>query len=110
MKLQLYPNIFTQFLSPNTDNRKNNTANNFKIVENVFDLTRKDFDLTSILTLPEEDLNEVLKMITSLIRKNIVGFEILEYREKPYKAYAESAVFPEISSLEPYKRKLDFSV
>ena len=110
MKLQLFPNIYTQFLSPDTNNRKNNTVNNFRIVENVFDLTRKDFNLTSILNLPEEDLNEVLKMITSLIRKNVVGFEILEYREKPYKAYAESAVFPEISGLEPYKRKLDFFV
>lgn len=98
------------FNSTPTKTEEKNTVKNFDIVNNIFNLSRKDFDITEITGLNKEDRDEVIQMVSNLINHKIVGFEILELNKKPYKSFIGTKLSADLSHLKPYKKKLDFFV
>ena len=103
---ELFQNIKSSTLT--TDNK--NTVKNFDIVNNIFNLSRKNIDITEITGLDKDDRDEVLKMVARLIKHKIVGFEILDLKKKPYKSFISTKLSSDLSHLKPYKKKLDFFI
>jgi len=99
---------------PNSGNylkhKENNTVNNFIIVNKIFDLTDRNFNIFSVLSLPEKDRNEVLKMTSRLLKRDIVGFEILDLRNRPYKSYIQTKIASDYAHLKPYRKRVDYFI
>jgi len=62
-----------------------NTSKAFNKLTNFLNLGKKD--RLNIDDLNKEEKQEFLKMLTALIKKGIVGYEILEINGKPEKHY-----------------------
>jgi len=81
-----------------------NTSKAFSKVEKFLNLGRPD--RLDIDDLNEEEKKEFLKMLSALLKKGIVGYEILEVNGKPEKHYIVNQIGDErLNGAKVYKRK-----
>ena len=81
-----------------------NTSKAFSKVEKFLSLGRPD--RLDIDDLNEEEKKEFLKMLSALLKKGIVGYEILEVNGKPEKHYIVNQIGDErLNGAKVYKRK-----
>ncbi len=81
-----------------------NTSKAFAKLDNFLNLGKSDRLDTSDLN--EEERKEFLKMLSSLIKKGVVGYEVLEVNGRPEKHYVVNQIGDErISGAKLYKKK-----
>lgn len=81
-----------------------NTSKAFAKLDNFLNLGKSDRLETSDLN--EEERKEFLKMLSDLIKKGVVGYEVLEVNGKPEKHYVVNQIGDErIYGAKLYKKK-----
>lgn len=80
-------------------------------VDNYLNLSHRDSAaLFDDFTAPDsENKTAMLKTISNLIKRGIVGFEYLDLNDRPYKSYASTGMVKPASDLKIYRKNLNTS-
>ncbi|HOJ37450.1 MAG TPA: hypothetical protein PLI27_01340 [Ignavibacteriales bacterium] len=115
--IEALSNVFKAFINKTnsffTKNKKDevsndkleisNTAKAFDVVNKVLDLGNSNrFSEAELDKLNPKEKEEFLKMLANLMKKGIVGYEVLEIKGKPVKYY----IVNEIGDTRTYGAKL----